>query len=64
MIHPELSAAHEIAQLLRRSAASDVINLAEDKMQLVGIRLDRNSPLIGKTLIDYAQSIQISPFVL
>jgi trk system potassium uptake protein TrkA len=54
MIHPELSAAHEIAQLLRRSAASDVINLAEDKMQLVGIRLDRNSPLIGKTLIDYA----------
>ncbi len=48
MIHPELSAAHEIAQLLRRSAASDVINLAEEKMQLIGIRLERNSPLIGK----------------
>ncbi len=54
MIHPELSAAHEIAQLLRRSAASDVINLAEEKMQLIGIRLERNSPLIGKSLIDYA----------
>lgn len=54
MIHPELSAAHEIAQLLRRSAASDVINLAENKMQLIGIRLERNSPLIGKSLIEYA----------
>ncbi len=54
MIHPELSAAQEIAQLLRRSAASDVINLAENKMQLIGIRLERNSPLIGKSLIEYA----------
>lgn len=54
MINPELSAAQEIAQLLKRSAASDVINLADDLMQLVGIRLDRNAPLIGKTLIEYA----------
>lgn len=54
MINPELSAAQEIAQLLKRSAASDVINLADDMMQLVGIRLDRNAPLIGKTLIEYA----------
>lgn len=54
MIHPELSAAQEIVQLLRRSSASDVINLADDKMQLVGIRLEKNSPLIGKSLIDYA----------
>jgi trk system potassium uptake protein TrkA len=54
MIHPELSAAHEIAQLLKRSAASDVINLAEDRMQLIGVRLAKDSPLIGKSLIDYA----------
>lgn len=54
MINPELSAAQEIAQLLRRSAASDVINLAEDRMQLIGIRLEKNSPLMGKSLIDYA----------
>ncbi|MEO9885468.1 MAG: Trk system potassium transporter TrkA [Balneola sp.] len=54
MINPELSAAQEIAQLLKRSAASDVINLADDMMQLIGIRLDRNAPIIGKTLIEYA----------
>ena len=55
MIHPELSAAKEITHLLKRSAASDVINLAENRMQLIGIRLERNSPLIGKSLIDYAK---------
>ncbi len=54
MIHPELSAAQEIAQLLKRSAASDLINLAENKMQLIGVRLERTSPLSGKTLIEYA----------
>lgn len=58
MIHPELSAAHEIAQLLKRSAASDVINLADNRMQLIGIRLEKNSPLIGKSLIDYAKEYQ------
>lgn len=55
MIHPEMSAAQEIAQLLKRSAASDVINLAEDQMQLIGIRLDSTSPLIGKSLAQYAR---------
>lgn len=54
MIHPELSAAQEIAQLLRRSSASDIINLADNRMQLIGIRLEKNSPLIGKTLNEYA----------
>lgn len=54
MIHPELSAAHEIAQLLKRSSASDVINLANDRMQLIGIRLEKDSPLIGKNLNEYA----------
>ena len=55
MIHPEMSAAQEIAQLLKRSAASDVINLAEDQMQLIGIRLDSTSPLISKSLAQYAR---------
>lgn len=54
LIHPELSAAQEIAQLLRRSSASDIINLADDRMQLIGIRLEKDSPLIGKTLNEYA----------
>jgi trk system potassium uptake protein TrkA len=54
MIHPELSAAQEIAQLLKRSSASDVINLAGGKMQLIGIRLEKNSPLIKQSLNEYS----------
>ncbi len=57
MIHPELSAAEEIAQLLKRSSASDVINLAEEQMQLVGIRLEQDSPIVGKALHEYASSL-------
>jgi len=56
MIHPELSAAHEIVQLIKRSTATDVINLADGKMQLIGLRLEKESPLVGKTLSDYADA--------
>ena len=54
MIHPEWSAAQEIVQLLLRSSASDIVNLADNKMQLVGIRLEKNSPLLKKSLNEYA----------
>lgn len=54
MIHPELSASHEIAHLLKRSSASDVINLADNKMQLIGIRLENDSPILGKSMNEYA----------
>lgn len=56
MIHPEESAAQEIVQLIKRAAATDVINLAEGRIQLIGIRLDKNSPLIGMSMIEYASS--------
>ena len=55
MIHPELSAAHEILQLIKRASASDVINLADGKMQIIGLRLEKGSPLVGMTLSDYAE---------
>lgn len=58
MIHPELSAAHEIVQLIKRSTATDVINLADGKMQLIGLRIEKGSPLVGKTLSEYAEDFQ------
>lgn len=54
MIHPEQSAAEEIELLIKRAAASDVVNLAEGRMQIIGIRLDKLSPLIGKSMQEYA----------
>lgn len=50
MIHPEQSVAREIVLLVKRSAASDVVSLAEGKMQMVGIRLDKQSLLAGMKL--------------
>jgi trk system potassium uptake protein TrkA len=54
MIHPELSAAEEIVLLIKRAAASDVVNLADGRMQIIGIRLDKLSPLNGKSMAEYA----------
>jgi len=61
LIHPEFSAASEIVQLLKRVAASDVLDLSDGKLQLVGIKLDRDSPLVGKSIQDY--SIEMEPIV-
>lgn len=55
VINPELSVAGEIVQLVKRSAASDVIELAGGQMQIIGIRLEKNSPLIGVSLEEYAK---------
>lgn len=55
LIHPELSAAHEIVRLIKRASANDLITLADGKMQMIGLRIGKQSPLVGKSLTDYAQ---------
>lgn len=57
IIHPEYSAALDIVQLLKRSDASDVINIADGKMQLVGLKLTPQSSLVGLSMIQMAQQI-------
>ncbi|MGK7369998.1 MAG: NAD-binding protein, partial [Candidatus Halalkalibacterium sp. M3_1C_030] len=55
LIHPEQSAAQEIVRLIKRASASDLINLADGKMQLIGLRIGKASPLTGKLISEYAQ---------
>lgn len=55
IIHPEQSAAYEIVRLIKRASASDLINLADGQMQMIGLRIGKESPLVGKSLSDYAQ---------
>ena len=52
VIHPEESAAEEIIRLIRRAGATDVVMLANDRLHLVGLRLDPDSPVIGRSLRD------------
>jgi len=64
LIHPELAAVHEIKLLLKRASATDVVSLAEDRMQLIGLRLKASSKLNGMTLEKVAETIDEIPFRL
>ncbi len=55
VIYPEGAAAQEIVRLIRRAAATEVVDLADGRIQLLGLKLDDNSPLIGKRLEDIPQ---------
>lgn len=56
MIHPEESTAAEVVALLRRAAATDVVEFADGRVQLVGVRMDRDAPVLGQTLQEIAQA--------
>ena len=56
IIHPEQSTANEVVSLLRRASATDVVDFCEDRVQLVGIRIERDSPIVGTTLEALARS--------
>ncbi|HEY5616209.1 MAG TPA: Trk system potassium transporter TrkA [Bacteroidota bacterium] len=62
VIYPEGLVAHEIVQLIRRSSATDVLEFAEGRVQLIGIRIDANSPLINRNLREIAGGYQDIPF--
>lgn len=52
IINPELITALEISKLLKTPAALDVEDFAGGKVQMVELRVDPNSPIIGKKLKD------------
>lgn len=56
IIHPEESTAAEAVALLRRASATDIIEFADGRVQLVGIRMDREAPVIGRTLQEVAEA--------
>ena len=55
VIHPEQSTADEVVSLLRRAAATDVVEFCGNRVQLVGIRLERDAPVAGLTLAELAR---------
>lgn len=46
IIHPEKETAESIVRLIKRSSATDVIEFANGKVQLLGIRLEKDSPVL------------------
>lgn len=48
-IQPELETAREIVLLIKQSAATNVLEFAGNKVQLIGIRLDGHCPVLHQT---------------
>lgn len=51
-VYPEGIAAQEVVRLIKRSAATDVLEFAEGRIQIIGLKLDGQSPLINRKLSD------------
>lgn len=62
VISPDGLAAAEIIRLIRRSAATDVLEFAEGRIQILGFRLDLESSLINRKLKDITQEYPQLPF--
>lgn len=54
MIYPEDLAAFETVKLMKRSAATDVIEYENGKLSLLGFRLDATAPVIRKSILEVA----------
>jgi trk system potassium uptake protein TrkA len=50
VIHPEQETAKAIVRLIRQATATDVIELEDGKIQIVGVRVEMGSPLLRKPL--------------
>ena len=50
VIHPEQETAKAIVRLIQQATATDVIELEDGKIQIVGVRLEMGSPLLRKPL--------------
>lgn len=62
VISPEWLAAQEIIRLIRRSAATEVLEFADGRIQLIGLRLDQDSPLINRPLAQVVEGYDDVPF--
>ncbi len=54
MIYPEELAAIETVILINSTAATDVFDFEGGKLAVIGLRLDKNAPIVNKKLIEIA----------
>ncbi|RJP79754.1 MAG: Trk system potassium transporter TrkA [Candidatus Zixiibacteriota bacterium] len=62
MIHPELEAAREIIRLILHPSAFDVMEFFDGKVEILGVRLTRESPAVGKTLQELGSQMKALPY--
>ena len=62
MFYPEELAAREMVNLILRSAATDVMDFEGGKLSVIGLRLDKDAPVIRKTIVDIAKEFESFDF--
>lgn len=62
VIHPEETTAAEIVDLLRRTSATDVLQFADGQLQLVGMRLGPDCPVLNRPLRQVVQEMPHDQF--
>ena len=50
VIHPEKEACREIVKLVHHSYATQVTDFESGRMQMIGIRIEKSFPIVGKTV--------------
>ncbi|MFW6276266.1 MAG: NAD-binding protein, partial [Bacteroidota bacterium] len=61
LIQPEREAAGAIVRLIRQSNATDIIEFDKGRIQFIGIRLDRNCPVLHTPLIELGKRYENPP---
>jgi len=61
IIHPEQETAEAVVRLIRQSSATDVIELEDGKIQIVGVRLEPGSELLHTPLEDLVKQFGDPP---
>lgn len=62
LIYPEEIAAREMVKLIKRTAATDVLEFEGGKLLLLGLRLEKDSPIINKTLAEVTKEFSIHDY--
>ncbi len=57
VIHPEELVAQEIARLVMRTSANDVVDVGEGEIKVLSVRVDANSPLVNKTIKEISATL-------
>jgi trk system potassium uptake protein TrkA len=61
IIQPELETARDIVKLIRQSSATDIIEFEDGLIQLIGLRLDKGTPIVNTPLKDIGEKLGNPP---
>jgi trk system potassium uptake protein len=62
MIYPEELAAMETVNLILRTAATDILEFEKGKLTVMGLRLDKNAPVIHKKMYEVTEEYHTNDF--